>query len=60
MKVLDGCSLNDHYWVFAAAATTVEYTLTVTETAIGAKRAYSNEKGDLSPAFADTTAFICP
>ncbi len=26
IKVLDGCAINDRLWVFAAAATTVEYT----------------------------------
>ncbi len=26
VKVLDGCAINDRLWVFAAAATTVEYT----------------------------------
>ena len=30
-KVLDGCGINGHYWVFAAATTDLEYTLTVTD-----------------------------
>ena len=32
VKVLDGCDFNSHFWVFAAATTNVEYTLTVTDT----------------------------
>ena len=35
VKVLDGCEINNHFWVFAAAATDVEYTLTVTDTETG-------------------------
>jgi pimeloyl-ACP methyl ester carboxylesterase len=31
VKVLDGCGLTGHFWVFAAASTNVEYTLTVTD-----------------------------
>ncbi|MEM7588106.1 MAG: YCF48-related protein, partial [Acidobacteriota bacterium] len=32
IKVLDGCAINDRFWVFAAATTNVEYTITVTDT----------------------------
>jgi len=60
VKVLDGCVLNGHYWVFAAAATNVEYTLTVTDTATEAVRTYHNELGQRSPAINDTSAFLCP
>ena len=38
VKVLDGCPVNDHYWVFSAAGTDVEYTLRVEDTATGAVR----------------------
>ena len=60
VKVLDGCALNGHYWVFAAAATNVEYTLTVTDTATDAVREYHNVLGERSPAVNDTSAFACP
>ncbi|MEM9556199.1 MAG: hypothetical protein AAGC60_18215 [Acidobacteriota bacterium] len=61
VKVLDGCALNDHFWVFAAAATDVEYTLTVTDTFTGTVRNYSNPLGTASPAINDTGAFdTCP
>ncbi len=61
VKVLDGCGFNDHYWVFAAATTNVEYTLTVTDTATGLETSYFNELGVASPAITDTTALAsCP
>ncbi len=61
VKVLDGCGINDHFWVFAAATTNVEYTLTVTETATGESREYLNTLGTSSPAITDTEAFTaCP
>ncbi|MEM7352511.1 MAG: Calx-beta domain-containing protein [Acidobacteriota bacterium] len=61
VKVLDGCGFNDHFWVFAAATTDVAYTLTVTDTASGEVRQYSNPLGVASPAVTDTGAFpTCP
>ena len=60
VKVLDGCGLNSHYWVFAAAATDVEYTLKVTDTTTGVAREYRNALGERSPAVNDTSAFLCP
>jgi hypothetical protein len=59
-KVLDACGLNNRYWVFAAAATNVEYTLTVTDTTTDAVRTYHNTLGQRSPAVNDTDAFPCP
>ena len=59
-KVLDGCALNSHYWVFAGAASDVEYTLTVTDTVTHAVRSYHNPLGQRSPAVNDTGAFLCP
>jgi len=41
LKVLDGTSFNDRFWVFAAATTNVEYTLTVTDTASGARKVFN-------------------
>lgn len=57
VKVLDGCSINDHFWVFAAAGTDVEYTLQVTDTLTGEFTEYVNPLGVSSPAITDTTAF---
>jgi hypothetical protein len=61
VKVLDGCALTGHHWVFSAATTNVEYTLTVTDTFSGEVRTYQNPLGVSAPAVTDTTAFsTCP
>ena len=57
IKVLDGCAINDRFWVFAGATTTVEYTLTVTDTALGTVREYFNPLGHAADAITDTDAF---
>lgn len=57
IKVLDGCALNGHFWVFSAATTNVAYTLEVTDTATGLVRNYTNRLGVSAPAITDTTAF---
>ncbi|MEM7350090.1 MAG: PKD domain-containing protein [Acidobacteriota bacterium] len=57
VKVLDGCGLNDHYWVFAAATTDVEYTLRVTDMVTGEVSQYTNQLGVAAPAITDTQAF---
>lgn len=56
VKVLDGCGVNGHHWVFAAATTTVEYTLTVTDTKTDQAWTWRNAPGRASPAVTDTTA----
>lgn len=61
IKVLDGCAINNHYWVFAASATAVEWTITVTDTETDAVMQYFNPPGVASPAITDTAAFAtCP
>jgi len=62
LKVLDGCDFNGHYWVFAAATTNVEYTITVTDT-LGSEPpiTYGNGLGQPAQPVLDTTAFAtCP
>jgi hypothetical protein len=56
VKVLDGRSLNGHFWLFYGALTNVEYTLTVTDTESGAVKTYFNPQGRLA-SVADTSAF---
>ena len=56
VKVLDGRFVNGHFWVFYGALSSVEYTITVTDTQTGEVRAYHNERGHLA-SVADTTAF---
>jgi len=56
LKVLDGRGVNGHHWVFYGALSSVEYALTVTDTATGAVRRYENPAGRLA-SVADTEAF---
>ena len=56
VKVLDGCTFNSHFWVFAAGTTNVEYTLTVTDTATGLSKSYFNPLGVSAAAVTDTEA----
>jgi predicted esterase len=61
VKVLDGCAVNQRIWVFSAATTNVQYTLTVTDTVTGQVKTYQNGAGQLAAALADTDAFAaCP
>ena len=60
VKVLDACVFS-RYWVFSAATTNVEYTLTVTDTKNGAIKTYHNNQGVSAAAVTDTNAFAtCP
>ncbi len=61
LKVLDSCHSTDHFWVFSAATTNMEYTLTVVDTETNASRTYFNQLGRSAPAVTDTQAFAtCP
>jgi calcineurin-like phosphoesterase family protein len=61
VKVIDGCTYNGHWWVYAAGTTDVEYTLTVTDTRTGRTARYQNPLGRTSPAITDGNAFdTCP
>ena len=57
VKVLDGCAVNDRFWVFFAATTDVGFSLTVTDTVTGSLRVYQNTRGQSAPAVTDTSAF---
>ena len=56
VKVLDGRSINDHYWVFYGALTNVEYTITVTDTTTGKVAVYHSPQGEICGG-ADTRTF---
>ncbi|MGH9316921.1 MAG: WD40/YVTN/BNR-like repeat-containing protein [Thermoanaerobaculia bacterium] len=56
VKVLDGRSINGHFWVFYGSLTNVAFTLTVTDTETGAVKTYTNRQGQLA-SVADTSAF---
>lgn len=58
VKVLDGRGVNNHYWVAVTPSTTsVEYTLTVTDTQTGQVKTYANPVGTLSTPIFDSLAF---
>ncbi len=57
IKVLDGCSINDHLWVLGAAGTNVEYTLEVTDNVTGSVTTYFNPLGNTAGTITDTEAF---
>jgi hypothetical protein len=57
VKVLDGCGLNDRFWVFVAAPTNVEFNLVVTDTEVPEVKAYFNPFGVEAPPITDTDAF---
>jgi hypothetical protein len=61
VQVLNSCDVNDHYWVFAAATTNVDYTLRVTDTLSGQSRQFTNPAGPAGSPVLDTEAFAtCP
>ncbi len=61
VKVLDGCALNNRYWMFSAATTNVFYRLAVTDVRAGETKIYFNYPGPPAPAITDTNAFAtCP
>mgnify|MGYP006171081271 CR=1 FL=1 len=56
VKVLDARVVNGHFWVFTAALTNVERTITVIDTDTGATRRYHRPAGDPRGQL-DVTAF---
>lgn len=59
VKVLNGCPVNGHWWVFLSSGSTVHYTVTVTDTEAGETWGYENGRGESAPLIPDTTAFPC-
>jgi hypothetical protein len=61
IKVLNGCGVTGHFWVFVASGSTVEYEVVVTDTANGQQRTYGNALGVVPELVPDTSAFAtCP
>jgi hypothetical protein len=57
VKVINGCPLNGHYWLFFAATTNLEFTIEVTDLETGMTETYENPLGVSPLAVTDTTAF---
>lgn len=61
IKVLNGCTITNHYWVFYSATTNVEFTLRVTDTTTGEVYLSSNPLDHVALPVLDTKAFAtCP
>jgi len=56
VKIVDGRPVNQKWWFFYGALSTVDYDITVTDTQTGALRVYRNRHGALTSS-ADTGAF---
>ena len=57
IKVLDGCAVNGHQWVYGASTTDLGYSVRVTDTTTGDFKEYRNEPGRPAPAITDAKAF---
>ena len=57
VKVLDGCAVNGHYWVFGASTTDQGYVIRVRDTATGEVEEYRNAPGQPAAAITDAKAF---
>jgi plastocyanin len=63
VKVVNACNpaLGNHFWVFYAATTNLQFTLNVTDTQTGQVRTYTNELNHAASPVQDTNAFAtCP
>lgn len=59
IKVLNGCGLNSHRWVFAAGTTNVGFALRVEEMATGEVWTFDNPLGTAPEPILDIEAFPC-
>ncbi|HXT20736.1 MAG TPA: hypothetical protein VN923_08310, partial [Thermoanaerobaculia bacterium] len=61
LKLLDGCGVNQRYWVFASGTTDVQVALTVTDLVAGRTASYFNPRGVSFAPVLDTSALAtCP
>ena len=56
VKVLNGCGINARYWVFGSGLTNLEVVLTVTDSATGQSKTYTNAQGNPFQPILDTAA----
>lgn len=60
IKVLDGCDINDHWWVFLAGITNQGHRIEVGDSSTQAVQPYTRALGPPAPAETHTSAFPCP
>jgi hypothetical protein len=59
IKVLNGCPINQHFWVYYSAGTNVGLHVTVTDTTTGHTVTYTNPDLTAAPPVQDTGALSC-
>lgn len=59
VKVLDGCAINGHHWVFIGGLTNIEANIRVTDTVTGQSKTYSNPAGNAFRPVQDVRALPC-
>jgi len=60
VKVLNGCGVNNRFWVFITAGTNVGMVTTVTDTKTGSVQTYTNNDLTAAQPVQHTGAFVCP
>jgi CSLREA domain-containing protein len=61
VKVLNGCSINNHYWIFLSGLTNVGVQVSVTDLQTGTKKTYFNPRNHTIDTVLDTSAMaVCP
>lgn len=60
VKLLDGCGVNGHHWVFFSSLSNLEQELVVEDLVGGTSRTYSSPRGAVPTPTFDTRAFPCP
>jgi CSLREA domain-containing protein len=61
VKILNGCGLGGHYWVFLSGLTNVGVKVTITDTKTGVVKTYNNPLNRTFTPVTDTSAFAtCP
>jgi hypothetical protein len=59
VKILNGCTINNRFWVFVSAGTNVGFRLTVTDTLTGNSKTYQNPDRTNAVPVQDTSALSC-
>jgi hypothetical protein len=61
IKALNGCGLNNRFWIFNAGITNLYFRIEVLDVTKGVQRIYFNYPGPPAPAITDTDALaVCP